>query len=143
MLLNGPEVPQNKYTVEWLAPVIGRPTDSGRSKMSQHSLGHHHLDKLLVINLTITVNICLTDHLVDLLIRELLPKVGHHVPQLRSADETISVTVKNLEGLDKLFLGVGVLHLPCHEGQELGEIDGAVSVSIHLIDHILQLGLSR
>ena len=31
-------------------------------------LGHHHLDELLVVDLAITVNVGLADHLIDLLI---------------------------------------------------------------------------
>lgn len=34
------------------------------------------------------------------------------------------------------------LHLSCHEVQELGEVDGAVAISINLVDHVLQLCLS-
>ena len=33
-----------------------------------------------VIDLTVAVNVSFPDHLVDLLVRELLTKVGHHVP---------------------------------------------------------------
>ena len=40
-----------------------------------------------------------------------------------------------------LLLPVCILHLPRHHGQELGEVDGAVTVGVHLVDHVLQLGL--
>jgi hypothetical protein len=40
--------------------------------------------------------------------------------------------VENLEGLEDLLLGVGVLHLARHQSQELGEIDGPVSVGVDL-----------
>ena len=40
------------------------------------------------------------------------------------------------------MLPVCVLHLPGHHGQKLGEVDGAVTVSVHLVDHVLKLGLS-
>merc|ERR1711879_941671 len=68
------------------------------------SLGHHHLHELLVIDLPITVHICLSDHLIDLLIRELLTQVGHHMTQLSRADEAVAIAVENLEGLNQLFL---------------------------------------
>jgi len=61
--------------------------------------------------------------------------------QLGSANETISITVKDLESLNQLLLCVSILHLPRHEGQELWEINGTVAISIDLIDHVLQLGL--
>lgn len=79
----------------------------------------------------------------------------------------------NLEGLADFLLGVGVLHLPCHHGQELWlgasvrgsrlrqrgntrspppnrrmsrhtrEVNGAVVVGVDLVNHILQLRLGR
>merc|ERR1719276_658113 len=45
-------------------------------------LGHHHLHKLLVIDLSITINICLTNHLINFFISQLLTQVGHHMTQL-------------------------------------------------------------
>merc|ERR1719329_2070341 len=109
----------------------------GPSHYTQKSLCHHHLHKLLVVDLTI--NICLTDHLVDLLVSQLLAQVGHDMAQFCCADETIAITIKDLECLNELLLGVSVLHLSRHKRQELGEINGSVSISIHLIDHVLQL----
>lgn len=35
--------------------------------------------------------------------------------------------VEHPEGLPDLLLAVGVLHLPRHHGEELGEVDGAVA----------------
>merc|ERR1712146_140263 len=62
--------------------------------------------------------------------------------ELSSGDETIAITIEHLEGLNELFLGIGVLHLTGHEGKELWEINGAVAISIDLVDHVLKLGLS-
>merc|ERR1719273_122100 len=70
------------------------------------SLGHHHLDELFVVDLPVAIDICLTDHLIDLLISELLAKVGHDVAQLCRTDEAIAIAIKYLEGFDQLFLGV-------------------------------------
>merc|ERR1719476_689784 len=74
------------------------------------SLGHHHLHELLVIDLPVTVDIGLTDHLVDLLIRKLLTQIRHDMPQLGSADEAVAIAVEDLEGLNQFLLGVSVLH---------------------------------
>lgn len=46
-------------------------------------LGNHHSDELFVVDLTISINIGFTDHLIHLLISELLPKVRHDMPQLQ------------------------------------------------------------
>lgn len=45
-------------------------------------LGNHHSDKFLIVNLTITIDIGFTDHLVNLFVSELLTQVGHNMPQL-------------------------------------------------------------
>jgi hypothetical protein len=42
-----------------------------------------HLDELLVVDLAVSVYVCLADHLIHLLVCELLTQVGHHVPQLQ------------------------------------------------------------
>ena len=95
-------------------------------------LGSHHGYEFIVVDLSVAVNVCLPDHLVDLLVRELLPEVGHHVPQLSGADETIPVLVEHSESLPDLLLAVGVLHLASHHREELGEIYCTVTICIHL-----------
>merc|ERR1740123_284322 len=100
------------------------------------SLCHHHLYELLVIDLAIPVYVCLADHLIDLLICELLPKIGHHMAELGRTDEAIAVAIEDLERFDQLLLCVCILHLPCHQRQELWKIDRAVPVGVDLIDHV-------
>ena len=63
-------------------------------------------------------------------------------PQLCSGNETIPVLVEDSEGFSYFLLGVGVLHLPGHHGEELREVDGPVAIRIHLIDHVLELSFS-
>merc|ERR1719215_1005542 len=99
---------------------------------SSDSLGHHHLNELLVVDLSVTIHISLANHFINLLVRQLLAQVCHHVTQLSRRNETITVTVKDLEGFDQLLLGIGVLHLSCHQRQEFREVDGTVAISIHL-----------
>jgi len=91
--------------------------------------------------MTITIDISLSDHLIDLLIGELLSEVGHNVSKLSSGDKTVSISIEDLEGLDELLLSIGILHLSGHEGEELWEINGSVTIGIDLIDHVLELSL--
>ena len=72
-----------------------------------------------------------------------LTQVGHHVSQLCRADEPVAVLVKHLEGFLDFFFAVRIAHLARHHGQELGKVDRAVSVRIHFVDHVLQLGFCR
>ena len=44
-----------------------------------------------IVDLTVSVNVCLPDHLVHLLVGQLLAQVGHHVTQLGRRDETVAV----------------------------------------------------
>lgn len=50
--------------------------------------------------------------------------------------------VKDTEGLSYLLLTVCILHLSGHHGQELWEVNGPITISIHLINHVLQFRLS-
>jgi hypothetical protein len=50
------------------------------------------------INPAITILIRLTNHLIDLIVGQLLANGGHDVTQLCSRDETVVVTVKDLFG---------------------------------------------
>merc|ERR1711972_154087 len=47
--------------------------------------------------------------------------------QLCRADETVAVTIEDLEGFDQLLLCVCVFHLARHKRQKLWEIDRAVA----------------
>ena len=85
------------------------------------------IDLTFVVDLPVAVNVGLPDHLVHLLVRQLLAQVGHHVPQLRRADEAVAVLVEHSERLPDLLLTVRVLHLPRHHRQELGEVDSAIA----------------
>merc|ERR1711988_2029377 len=59
------------------------PRTPGEVLLQTHCLlGHHDLDELLVVDLAVTVNVGLADHLIDLLVGELLTEVGHDVTKL-------------------------------------------------------------
>jgi hypothetical protein len=102
---------------------------------------HHKLDELVVVDSAITVLVSLPDHLINLVIGELLTDGGHDMSEFSSGNEAVVITVENLEGLADLLLGVGVLHLARHHGKEFREVDGAVVVSVDLVDHVLKLRL--
>ena len=52
-------------------------------------------EEFFLIDLTGTVS----DHLEDIFASELLGEVGHHVAQLGCQDETFTVLIKDMEGL--------------------------------------------
>ena len=63
--------------------------------------------------------------------------------QLGSADEAISVLIEDLERLFNLLLTVSLAHFARHHRKELREVDGAIPISIDLVDHVLQFRLRR
>ena len=77
---------------------------------------------------------------------ELLAQVRHHarsnsssvrqMKTLPSRSNTLKVSVT-------FFFRDRVLHLPGHQRREFWEINGAVSVGIYSVDHVLQLSLCR
>lgn len=92
----------------------------------------------LTIDATIAILVSLADHLVDLVISELLTNRSHDVTKLSSRNEAVVVAVEHLErlvsdssspfhsaleahlkSLADLFLGVGILHLASHHGKKL------------------------
>ena len=86
-----------------------------------------------VVDLTVTIDISLADHLVDLLVGELLAQIGHDVTQLSRRYEAVAVLVEDAERFADLLFGVRVLHLARHHRQELWKVDGAVAVCVYLV----------
>merc|ERR1719152_309675 len=101
-------------------------------------LGHHDLDELLVVNLAVTVNVSLADHLIDLLVGELLAKVGHDVAELSRRDEAVAILVEDTERLLELLLG-RVLAERAHDGAKLLGGDGAIAVLVEEGEGLLEL----
>ena len=49
----------------------------------------------------------------------------------------MTYSIKDLEGLPDLVLGVLLVDLHGHHGEELREVDGARAVLVHLVHHVL------
>jgi hypothetical protein len=103
--------------------------------------------RTVIIDLAVSINVCLTDHVVELLVCELLActqrsssirtggwygdlfwkkekgdyltEVGHDMPQIGRRDRAIAIFVKDLECLFDLFLRIQVFHFARHHGEEL------------------------
>lgn len=88
----------------------------------------------LVIDLTVAVDVGLADHLVDLLVGELLAEVGHDVAQLSRRYEPVAVLVEDTECFADFLLAIRVLHFAGHHRQEFGEIYRAVAWNSKRVD---------
>ena len=106
------------------------------------SMCHHHPDKLLVIDLSITINVSFPDHLINFFIGQFFPKCGHDLSEFSSRDELVPIPVEDFESFPQLFLSISVLDFPGHQSKELWEINGSISVSINFIDHVLKFCFS-
>lgn len=115
------------------------------------------------VNPAITVLVSFPDHLVNFVIGKLLANRGHDMAQLCGRNEAVVIAIEDLKRFPDLLLGIGVLHLPCHHGQEFccgrfvnypatplllsgyvshtRKVDCAIVVSINFVNHVLQLRL--
>eukprot|EP00406_Dinophysis_acuminata_P075023 CAMPEP_0179245230 /NCGR_PEP_ID=MMETSP0797-20121207/18464_1 /TAXON_ID=47934 /ORGANISM="Dinophysis acuminata, Strain DAEP01" /LENGTH=144 /DNA_ID=CAMNT_0020952767 /DNA_START=162 /DNA_END=596 /DNA_ORIENTATION=- len=101
---------------------------------------HHHLHKLVVVDLAVLVLVRLADELVDLLLGELLAQARQDMPQLLLADATVAVAVEDLERLGELLVGIALApDLPSHQHEELTEFHRAVAIRIDLVDQQVEL----
>jgi len=92
------------------------------------------------VDSAVSILVGLPNHLIDLVVGELLADRGHDVTELGRRDEAVIVAVENLvafgqsahatmwdswapatylESFPYLLLGIGILHLPGHHRQEL------------------------
>jgi len=62
-----------------------------------------HIHELFEIDLAVAVNISFPDHLVNILVRELLAEVSHYMSQLSSRNETVAVHIVNFEDLKDIL----------------------------------------
>jgi hypothetical protein len=102
-----------------------------------NSLCHHDLGELVVVDLAVSVDVRLAQHLGELVVGESLAEVLEDVAQLIAGDEAVLILVEDAE----LVVGAGVAHLAGEEDEELVEVDGAAAVGVHLRHHLLQLRL--
>ena len=74
------------------------------------SSGHHHSNELLVVNVAVSVDICLPNHLINFFVGEFFAQVGHDVSKFGGGNEAVSVSIEYFEGFDELLFSIGVLH---------------------------------
>ena len=58
---------------------------------------HHHLHEFLIVDLAIAVHVSLPDHLIHLLVCQLLPQVSHYMPQLHTTIKYVRSAVHSMK----------------------------------------------
>lgn len=99
--------------------------------MEVNSPSAQDLDEVCVLDHALVVDIGFAEEVVNLVLVQLLTDVRQYVAQLGGVDQTVAVTVKDLEGLLQLLLGVLVACLRNHKAHELDEVNNTVTVCIY------------
>merc|ERR1712179_819553 len=86
-----------------------------------------------------SVTVGLVDHVLELLIVDVLTELLSNTGQVAEGDLVGVVVIKELEHLLDVLAGVLLAHLASHHLEELAELDGAVAVAIDVGDHLLEL----
>merc|ERR1719515_311916 len=99
----------------------------------------HDPQEFFLVDLAVTVTICLVDHLLELLLRHPLPKLLRHALQILEGDLSRLVVIEEPECLQDLVLRVPVQDLVRHHLQELLVLDRPAAVVVDIRDHLLDL----
>mmetsp|Transcript_98653 Transcript_98653/g.255041 ORF Transcript_98653/g.255041 Transcript_98653/m.255041 type:complete len:247 (+) Transcript_98653:90-830(+) len=99
----------------------------------------HDAKELLLVDLPITIPVCLVNHLLQLLISHAFAKLLGNALQVLEGDLAGLVVVEEAEGLQDFVLGITVEDLVRHHLQELLVADGAAAIIIDIRDHLLDL----
>merc|ERR1712007_277760 len=99
----------------------------------------HDAVELVDVDLAIAITVGLVDHVLELLIVDVLTELLSNTGQVAEGDLVGVVVIKELEHLLDVLAGVLLAHLASHHLEELAELDGAVAVAIDVSDHLLQL----
>merc|ERR1712196_237680 len=91
----------------------------------------HDTVELVNVDLAITITVGLVDHVLELLIIDVLTQLLGHASEVAEGDLVGVVIIEEL--------GVLLAHLASHHGKELSELDGAVAVVVDIGDHLLKL----
>merc|ERR1712029_65231 len=111
----------------------------GGEVLEEVALLLHDAVELVDVDLAIAITVSLVDHVLELLIIDVLAELLSHAGEVAEGDLVGGVVVEQLEHLLDVLTGVLLAHLAGHHGKELSELDGAVAVVVDIGDHLLEL----
>jgi hypothetical protein len=98
----------------------------------------HHCKKLIIIDHAVFIYIALTNHLLNKRVVKAIFVIAHYLPKLLNRDVSAVVPVEIIERLQYIFLSK--IYLGLHAAsQELGIVYPAVSVGVHLVEHLFNI----
>merc|ERR1719198_2850463 len=98
----------------------------GGQVLEEVALLLHDAVELINVDLTIAIAVSLVDHVLELLIIDVLTELLSNTCQVAEGDLVGVVVIEELEHLLDVLAGVLLAHLAGHHLEELGELDGAV-----------------
>merc|ERR1712147_293275 len=90
----------------------------------------HDAVELIDVDLAIAITVGLVDHVLELLIVDVLTELLSNAGKVAEGDLVGVVVVEELEHLLDVLAGVLLAHLASHHLEELAELDGAVAIAI-------------
>merc|ERR1712057_21973 len=111
----------------------------GGEVLEEVTLLLHDAVELVNVDLTITITVGLVDHVLELLIVDVLTELLSNTGEVAEGDLVGVVVIEELEYLLDVLAGVLLTHLSCHHLEEFGELDGAIAIAIDVGDHLLEL----
>merc|ERR1719460_2553787 len=111
----------------------------GGKVLEEVALLLHDAVELVDVDLAIAITVGLVDHVLELLIVDVLTELLSHAGEVAERDLVGVVVIEELEHLLDVLAGVLLAHLGGHHHEELGELNGAVAVVVDIGDHLLQL----
>merc|ERR1712057_126153 len=111
----------------------------GGEVLEEVTLLLHDAVELIDVDLTITITVGLVDHVLELLIIDVLTELLSNTGEVAEGDLVGVVVIEELEHLLDVLAGILLTHLASHHLEELRELDGAVAVTINVGDHLLEL----
>merc|ERR1712205_287127 len=111
----------------------------GGKVLEEATLLLHDAVELINVDLTIAITVSLVDHVLELLIVDVLAELLSNTGKVAEGDLVGVVVVEEHEHLLDVLAGVLLAHLASHHLEELAELDGAVAIAIDVSDHLLEL----
>merc|ERR1712093_504348 len=103
-----------------------------RQVLKEVTLLFHDTVELVNVDLTITITVSLIDHVLKLLLINVLTELLGYTTQIAKGDFAGVVIIEQFEHLLNVLTSVLLTHLSCHHLKELSELDGAVAVVVNV-----------
>ena len=109
----------------------------GGEVLEEDALLLHDAVELVKVDLAIAITVGLVDHVLELLVIDVLSELLSHAGEVAEGDLVGVVIVEQLEHLLDVLAGVLLAHLGRHHLQELLEVDRAAAVEVEMCEDFL------